>query len=48
MDKEEQIKIFEFIIKKSYEDVDILASYQHYLIFGEIKVIYKTDKKELR
>lgn len=35
------ISIFEKIYHKAQDAVDIAASYMHYQIFGEIKVIYK-------
>lgn len=40
--KDEQTRILTSIINKAYEEIDILASYQHYLVFGEIKLIRKS------
>ena len=41
---EEQKKAIYDIIAKHIETLDILASYQHYMVFGEVKLIEK-DKK---
>ena len=44
MDKEKVSIILEKIIKKHVEELDLLACFQHYLVFDEIKLIKKDNK----
>ncbi len=43
MNDEETKEILNQIYKLAVDSVDALASYHHYLVFGEIKVIYKRN-----
>jgi hypothetical protein len=44
MNSDDTKKQMKEIIDRSLESVDILATYHHFLVFGEIKIIWKKEK----
>jgi len=42
--KESSAAIFEKIIKQAIEELDLLASYHHYLVWDEIKILRKGEE----
>lgn len=41
---DEDIEIIRKITLEHMEKLDVGASYMHYLVFGEVKLIYKDEK----
>lgn len=39
----ERVEIIEKILRLHFEELDLLASYQHYLVWDEIKLIRKPN-----